>query len=186
MDVGGGGRRQRDTHHGQAGADRGAVSGPGGQPFPERGADDEPADERQQSQPGAERVVAEDQLQVLGQHEQQPEEPEGDQDAGDTAAQEAALAKQAQVNHRIGGAVFPGDEAAQHDGAGGQGGQHQRIAPAASGRLDESVDQAEQPGRRQPRPEKIRATRVRVAGLGQQHHDRRDRENRHRHVDQKD
>ena len=64
-----------------------------------------------------ERVVAEHELQLLGEEEQPTKQGQEDHGDGDAGGGEAGIAKDAQVDHRVGAAELPADPAGQHGDA---------------------------------------------------------------------
>jgi len=85
-------------------------------------------------------------LEVLGDEEDEPEQPEEGQRDRAGRGREPGVAEQLHVEHRVGPADLPEREPGQDHRRPGQAGQRRRRGPAVPGRLDHRPDQ--QPGAR--------------------------------------
>ena len=102
------GHRRGDDH--QPGRDDGAGAGPGDESRRRVGDHEQHDRERNAAQPGAERVVAEHELQVLGLEEDRAEQAEVERGHRQAGGGEAGVAEQSQVEHRVRAAQLDGDE----------------------------------------------------------------------------
>ena len=98
--------------------------------------------------PGRQRAVAVEELEVHGDQEDEPEQREEGHGDGAAGGGEPQVREQADVEHRLGDAPLPRDERDQAGGRGGEAGEGARRSPAAHRRLDDRVDeQADGDGR---------------------------------------
>ena len=109
------------------------------------------------AQAGAERVVAEHELQVLGLEEDDAEEAEVQRGDGQAGRGEPRVGEQPQVEHRRPAAQLDLDEQREHGQRHGEGAEHDRAGPAPARSLDDGVHQRRQPDDRQQRAGRVEA-----------------------------
>jgi hypothetical protein len=71
------------------------------------------------------------------------------------AALKRGLPKELDPQHRVLDAPLPPDERHRQDRGDPEGAQDHRVGPAVHRRLDDPVDQRDQPGDRQHRPDRV-------------------------------
>src|SRR5690348_12578285 len=146
--------------HGQAGqpghaGGAGEHAGRQGQPRPDPGqqhvraensAGDGGGDHGQERQPGADRGVGLDGLQVVGQEQEYRVDPGAGQGQRDDRGGAVAVGEHPQRQQRRGGPVLPAGERGEQDGCAGQGQPGGGRVPAAGLGAGQPEDEQEQPG----------------------------------------
>ena len=134
-------RAARPRRSSMPNGDRAVRAEPGAEPRRERRDDDHDRRHRQEPQRGAERAVAEHELEVLGDEEHHAVHREEHEDHAAGAGAERRVAEVAHVEHRLVDAQLPQHEQREHDDGDGERGERGRARPALVGRLDEPVDE---------------------------------------------
>ena len=116
---------------------------------------------RQLEQAGLERRVAEHQLEVLRHEEERAEHGEEDQRHAAGRHAEAAVAEEAQVEHRVRGVQLPDHEQAEGDDGEAEGGERRGARPAVERAFDDPVDERAEADDRQERRRGCRAAAAR-------------------------
>ncbi len=156
------------------------------QALAEPGGDQQAAHHRHQPQSAAERVGAQHALEVGRQHEEPAEQGDRDQRDGHRGPAEHRFGEQPQVEHRVLLAAAAQHQAGQCGHRADQRAEHQGVAPAALGALDDPPGQRGQTAGRQSRGGQVDPGRGRVGGLGEQQQAGDRAEQHQRHVDQED
>ena len=133
---------------------------------PEDRGDGHEGRDGEQPEAGGQRPVAFEELEVLGDEEDESRErEEGDRDRC-AGGGEAEVAEQAQVEHRLRGPPLPGDERARQYGDDREADERARAAPAVARRLDDRVDEQRHGRGREGEPGAVDPWGVRVARGG--------------------
>ena len=119
--------------------------------------------DRQQPDPGLERVEAEDELQHLGHDEHRARDGEEGHGHRDVGHGEARVAEEREVEHRLVAVHLPERERGDHDDRSDEPRDGAGAAPAAVGSLDDRPQQEREPDHRQQRADGIEARCARVA-----------------------
>ena len=120
--------------------------------------------ERHAAQPGAERVVAEHELQVLGLEEDRAEQAEVERGHREARGGEPGVAEQSQVEHRVRARrSSTTTNAASDPNAIDERDDHGRARPAAARAFDDRVDERRQADDRQQRAGDVERRACRVA-----------------------
>ncbi len=130
--------------------------------------------------------MAADHLEVLGDDEQQPREDEADQGGDQAVPAEAGGAQQVGGDQWVGAAALAPDQQDQQRNGAGEGGHHQRVAPAAPRALDQAADQRAEAADAQRGAARVDAGGGGVPGLGEQEEAGGDAEGGQWHVEQED
>jgi hypothetical protein len=141
--------------------------------------------DREQRQPGAERAVTVDDLELDGQEEQRPTERAVDDEGHGVGGGELAVPEEHERQHRVGPGPLRDEEGGQGDDPTDEGRHDHRRAPTPGGALDEAVGDTGQAEHRQESATPVdRAGGAGVPRLGDVAHADGDHGRRDRQVDE--
>ena len=138
--------------------------------------------DRHGQEPGFQRRVAEDELEVLDEEEHRAVERERREGQDARRGGESRIAEHAQVDHRLGGVHLPEGERAQQHHREPEGDHDVGRQPALLGRLDDGVEQRHQREDREQRAQWVQRPVVGVARCRDEEVAEHERERADRHV----